>query len=108
MSDLTNLRIEHGRPRFPLGNLYITPGVHDIIQFHEEDLGEYVRRHHHGDWGDLDPEDRQLNNRALTDGSRILSAYKLKDGETKIWIITDAEVMEGRRLSTTVLLPDEY
>lgn len=95
-------------PKFPLGSVFITHGAHDRAQFLEEDLGAYIKRHHHGDWGELDPEDRQLNDRAVTDGSRILSSYKLKDGQTKIWIITDAEVMDGVRISTTILLPSEY
>ena len=40
---------------------------------------------------------------ALKDGSRLLSAYILKDGKTKIWVITEAD-----RSVTTVLLPDDY
>lgn len=95
-------------PKFPLGQLFVTPGAHDRAQFLELDLGSFLKRHHSGDWGDLDPEDRQLNNRAIRDGSRILSAYKVGEDGEKIWIITDAEVMEGVRLTTTILLPEEY
>ena len=36
---------------------------------------DLITRHVTGDWGDLDPEDRGLNERALRDGSRIFSAY---------------------------------
>jgi len=39
----------------------------------------------------------------LEAGFRILSAYTLSDGKTRIWIITEAN-----RESTTVLLPSEY
>jgi hypothetical protein len=38
----------------------------------------------------------------LKEGTRLLSAYHLKDG-TKIWIIT-----EWDRSATTVLLPEDY
>jgi hypothetical protein len=55
-----------------------------------------------GDWGDLDDEDWATNDRALKDGSRILSQYTLSTG-TKFWIITDA----GHDI-TTFLLPEEY
>ena len=37
----------------------------------------------------------------------LLSAYKLKDG-TKIWLITEAVGENGRRESSTFLLPSEY
>ena len=33
--------------------------------------------------GDLDEEDKRLNDEALIDGSRVFSAYILKDGRTK-------------------------
>jgi hypothetical protein len=61
-----------------------------------------------GQWGDLSEGDRQLNNEALKDGSRILSAYVLNDVTTKIWIITEAEDDHGLGAETTLLLPDEY
>lgn len=64
-----------------------------------------LNRHVHGDWGELDPEDKEANDRAITDGTRILSAYKEGHGkwERKLWVITEA----GRHV-TTVLFPDEY
>jgi hypothetical protein len=55
-----------------------------------------------GDWGDdLCDEDKDANNRALLDGSRILSAYRALD--VKVWVITEAD-----RSSTLILLPSEY
>lgn len=50
----------------------------------------------------LSREDLLANAAALKDGTRLLSAYHLKDG-TKIWIIT-----EWDRSATTCLLPEEY
>lgn len=47
--------------------------------------------------------DSAANNRALIEGTRLLSAYVLADGATRIWIITEAD-----RSATTILLPDEY
>ena len=49
----------------------------------------------------------EVNDLALTDGSRLLSAYRLKDG-TNIWCITEAVGENGRREATTFLLPEEY
>ena len=50
----------------------------------------------------MDPDDKQLNEEALSDGGRIHSAYKTLKGES-IWIITEAD-----RSTTTLLLPDDY
>jgi hypothetical protein len=66
------------------------------------DVVELLARHASGDWGDLGADDKRLNDRAVRDCGRLLSAYKL-DGGVKVWIITEAD-----RSATTVLLPDEY
>jgi hypothetical protein len=69
---------------------------------------DFIYRHSHGDWGDeLCEEDGQLNEQALEDGSRLMSAYMLKTS-TKIWIITEAADEHGNRATTTILLPEEY
>ena len=66
------------------------------------DLIPYMRRHHCGDWGDLDECDKQANEDALIHGDRILSHYKLGGGR-RIYIIT-----EWDRSSTCIMLPEEY
>jgi hypothetical protein len=86
--------------RFPLGSLHMTPGVRDGIP--PSELLTALRRHANGDWGDIDAEDRGLNEQSLKDGSRLLSVYHAKD-KTRFWIITEAD-----RSMTTVLLPEEY
>ncbi len=47
-------------------------------------------------------EDKESNDRALVEGTRILSAYQAANG-TKFWIITEAD-----RSVTTLLLPEDY
>ena len=64
--------------------------------------GEFLARHVTGDWGDLDDEDRNLNNAAVIDGSRILSAYTTRKGE-RIWVITEAVNEVGLRYCTVDL-----
>lgn len=54
------------------------------------------------DWGEVDQEDWKLNDEAVQENTRILSAYSLKSG-VRIWIITEAD-----RSSTCILLPSEY
>lgn len=85
-------------PRFPLGQTVATPASLAL----GIDLASYLRRHHCGDWGDLDDEDKQSNEEALELGLRILSCYQVGDGK-RIYIITEAD-----RSSTCVLLPEEY
>jgi hypothetical protein len=88
-----------------------------------------------GDWGDTVPADRRGNESALKSGARILSVYG--ENSSKLWIITDAETdvcpscwagidtcepdkgefLAGthfrtdrppRRLTTTILRPEDY
>ncbi len=55
----------------------------------------------------MDAEDKRLNDQALVDGSRLLSAYRTLKGE-RIWIITEAVGDDGKRSATTLLLPAQY
>ena len=88
---------------FPLGQLVATPGAIEAMAPYENMALRLVGRHVTGDWGDMVDEDKASNDRALLDGSRVFSAYLLPDGETKIWVITEAD-----RSATTLLLPSEY
>ena len=83
----------------PLGQVVITRNALEVLS--KDAVYAALARHQAGDWGDVCDEDRGLNDEALKDGSRILSVYK--DGETKFWIITEAD-----RSATTVLLPEDY
>lgn len=85
--------------KFPPGQLVSTRGALD--GFTTEEIEAALTRHCAGDWGDLCEEDKAENERALQEGSRLLSSYKL--GARELWIITEAD-----RSATTVLLPSEY
>ena len=95
------------KPKFAPGVLLATPGAMEALERNGQAPFEFLNRHLIGDWGDLDQDDRQANEQALVDGSRLLSAYHLKDG-TKVWLITEAVGENGRRKSSTFLLPEEY
>jgi len=95
------------RPRFGLGQTVATPAALEAIQQAGQSPAEFLNRHIVGDWGNLSADDRQANEDALQDGSRLLSAYHTRTG-TKLWIITEAADDDGRRLATTILLPEEY
>jgi hypothetical protein len=89
-------------PLFPLGQLVATPGAIEVM----ERLGiaplALLSRHVSGDWGDIDPEDKGLNEAALETGARIFSVYG-PPGDHRLWVITEAD-----RSATTILRPEDY
>ena len=93
--------------KFDIGQVVSTPGALEALREAGQQTAEFLSRHLAGDWGDLDDEDRMLNDEALVDGSRILSSYVLKTG-VKVWLISEAVGDDGRRVSSCLLLPSEY
>ncbi len=93
------------KTKLKLGRVLMTAGVSALLDKHplvgHLHSQQILARHSSGDWGDVDAEDKATNDRAVEDGERIVSAYKLY-GE-KVWIIT-----EWDRSVTTLLLPSEY
>lgn len=90
-----------GPARLRLGHTVATPGAIEALTEHGVNSLSLVHRHARGDWGDVDAHDAAANDRAVTEGTRVLSAYETAAG--RIWVITEAD-----RSSTTVLLPSEY
>ena len=86
--------------KFSLGRIVATPNA--LREVSSADIERALVRHHSGDWGDVCVEDKLANDRALIDGSRLLSAYR-SSTNVKFWIIT-----EWNRSVTTVLLPEDY
>lgn len=90
-------------PLFPLDRTVATPGALDLLDRTGTDGTDLLNRHQCGDWGVVCPADAKSNDRAITDGTRILSAYELGARREQLWIITEAD-----RRATTLLLPSEY
>ena len=88
-------------PAFSLGQIVATPNAL-LAQITQEDIMAALLRHVVGDWGDVGAGDKLANNRAVVEGTRILSAYRAANG-TKFWIVTEAD-----RSATTFLLPEDY
>jgi hypothetical protein len=98
-------KVEKGQTKnpmeyFELGQVLVTPGAQAAMS--PDDVHVMLTRHAHGDWGTVPDEDKESNDRALTEGERLLSAYQSSSG-VKVWVITEAD-----RSATTLLLPDEY
>ena len=96
---------EPPHPLLELGQLVMTPGITQMIEREGFNPSPFIDRHRAGDWGDLSPIDRRVNQDALRTGARILSCYQLGEAfsEASIWILTEAG-----RYCTTLLLPHEY
>lgn len=89
--------------KFPLGQTVMTPGVQNLVFSGACNPGEVLARHQSGDWGDLDDEDKQMNEEDLVLGERLLSKYHVGPGRVAIYVITERD-----RSVTTLLLPSEY
>lgn len=95
------------QPKFTLGKVVATPAALEALEGSGQSPADFLDRHAVGDYGEVCEEDRQANDEALKDGSRLLSAYRtLKN--VRLWIITEAADDQGQRAATTILLPDEY
>ncbi len=87
------------RPKFALGQIVITATAQATLD--PADVQQGLSRHSRGDWGEIFPEDADLNADAIKFGGRLLSVYG--EADQRFWIITEAD-----RSVTTVLMPSDY
>jgi len=96
---------------FSMGRLSMTDRVHEAASasslFYRFAYG-CIGRHKYRDWGDCCEHDKQCNDYNQVRGGRLFSSYNLPSavcipGESRIWIITEAD-----RQNTTVLFPSDY
>ena len=85
-----------------LGQTVITHGALEAITKAEQTPLEFLIPHIHRNWGEVCQADKYLNDWALANGERVLSAYRT-NADVRIWVITEAD-----RSSTCILLPEEY
>jgi hypothetical protein len=88
--------------RFALGRIVATPGAIQAMREAGQSPAVFLTRHACGDWGEICTSDKYLNDEAIADEGRLLSAYSTAKG-VRLWIITEAD-----RSATTILLPEEY
>lgn len=88
--------------RFGLGACCITGGARSVLLRHDVNFLTLIARHARGDWGDVDDEDAETNQRAVMFGGRLFSVYDVSPTD-RIYVITEAD-----RSRTTMLLPNEY
>ena len=88
-------------PLFEVDRIVATPAVMKAVD--PDYAMACLACHVTGDWGLVDDTDREANDAALHNGSRIISVWPLPDAAAEFWILTEAD-----RSVTTFLLPDEY
>ncbi len=98
---MTTQQTNQVKPLFALGQTLTTPGALVVMQGMNISPVSLLGRHQRGDWGDMDQDDKEANDSALSTGERIFSAYMFDT--VKLWVITEAD-----RSATTILLPEEY
>jgi hypothetical protein len=87
--------------KFDIGEVVATPAALSALEQAQVNPFLILGRHLGGDWGDLDADDKKANDRAIDDGTRILSRYNV--GDTALYVITEAS-----REVTTIMLRSEY
>jgi hypothetical protein len=94
--------------KFTLGTIVSTPGALAAMEESDQSPSHFLAMHASGAWGNVDPEDRRANDRAIANEQdperreRVLSSYRTRSGAT-VWVITEHD-----RSVTTLLLPTEY
>jgi len=93
---------------FYLGELSVTEEADRLLCLEKptDDLLDLLKRHVSGDWGEVSQEEKDRNDKAVEDGSRIMSAYTLSTGK-KIFVLTEAANELGHRESTKILASNE-
>lgn len=94
--------------KFDLGQLVMTRGVNDRVaddSKYAKFVHDSIQKHLNGVWGDLEQEDKDMNDSALNEEQpdRIFSAYEYNGKSDRIYIIT-----EWDRSSTCIMFPCEY
>lgn len=99
-----------GPAKFVLGEVVTTPTAATEVDIRR--ALECLARHRAGDWGDLDDEDRAMNDAHLNSGERgvrLVSVYPIdpqEEDSARFMIITDN--LRSDEPITTILTPYDY
>jgi len=83
---------------FYAGEIIVEPGADKILFLErpDEDLTDILERHVCGDWGEVCQEEKKRNDKALQNGSKIISAYTLSSNKNRTY------AFDGRFLDDSV------
>lgn len=91
----------------PLGFMVVQLGMicasrRVTMELDKHQVNDLLRRHMIGDWGDIDGDGWERNEKALAHDSKVISSYLVGDVR-RCLVITEAD-----RSETTILLAEEY
>ena len=95
----THMRTSPLPQRFPTGRIVLSRGA--LYAIPSDLIGEAIRRHVSGDWGDISRDSAHANELAVATEGKISSAYRY-GAHPRFWIVTEAD-----RSATMVVMPDE-
>lgn len=86
---------------FKTGETVLSPDAQDLLERNCQSAREYLLRHARGDWGeDIPDELAESNQRAVTEGGKLVSQYWV--GVERLHVVTSSD-----RKVTKLLLPSE-
>jgi hypothetical protein len=88
--------------KFSLGVVNVSPAAMEALFRNGENLTGLLQRHVSGDFGVMCYDDKQVNEKSIREGGRVLSSYPLQD-DTVLWVLT-----EPGWQSTLVIIREEY
>jgi hypothetical protein len=82
--------VETDQAKFVVGEVVITPAASTALASNGQTLADLLGRHQAGNWGDVSPQARELNERALTECFNLESAYLLPSGH-RLVVVTNRQ-----------------
>jgi hypothetical protein len=67
-------------PKFEVGQVVITPAATAALEAAGYMLEDLLARHQSGDWGDVSPHERGVNERGLVEQFNLQSVYSVPSG----------------------------
>ena len=74
--------------RFELGEIVVTPAASAALAASGQRLEDLLDRHQRGDWGDVSPQVREVNERGVAAQYNLQSTYPLADGRRLVVVTT--------------------
>ena len=75
---------------FELGKLVVTPAAAQALESSGSSVEEVLRRHAEGDWGEVSEQEREINERGLSEQFNLVSNYHMTGGQF-ITVFTKAD-----------------
>ena len=76
--------------KFELGKLVVTPSAARVLQQSGSSADEVLSRHAEGDWGEVSEQERDVNERGLSEQFNLVSNYRMADDQF-ITVFTKAD-----------------